>query len=146
MRPLVPGIVANAHDFMLAKEVAEALVKAYPDWLWNVSVSLDHSMLYVIESRLAGRKQIAFSIKVNDLDYDLGRNLTRRAVNAGGELLERAGFRRGRFDAEKFAALPKTFLGDVMLDVSDKEGATFKKLARVWDVCKKAAWSAVVKA
>jgi hypothetical protein len=87
--------VTSTDDIKLmekAKCVGEILNKHYPDHLWLVCWQGGA----LVVKNLALGSHYGFIMK-DDSDYGV---LSHRAVEAGGELLERAGLRRGKWDGE----------------------------------------------
>lgn len=94
--------VGNANEILdmeKAKEVAETLQKHYPGHLW--AVSFQGSALVV--KNLAISSFYGFIIKHHDSFS--ATDLAKRAVLAGGELLERAKMKRGVWDGQMAQSL-----------------------------------------
>lgn len=81
-------------DFDLAKEVGEALHAAYPGHAWAVYV--EGGVLHIRNLRLSGKWGMAVHVA------KLGDATARKAkvIRFAGELLERAGWRRGGFEGQ----------------------------------------------
>jgi hypothetical protein len=76
-----------------AKETAEVLVTAYPNHSWWVECK--QGVLIVKHLEASGRRGLIGMLrKVDALAHDAGAR-KREILRAGGELLERAGLRRG---------------------------------------------------
>jgi hypothetical protein len=86
-----------------AKQVAEALTKAYPNHLWAVGwapgMTLVVKNMAIDDGRYGYTIDAARSFSASDLQHS--------AVTAGGELLERCGVRRGAWDGEMMTLLNK---------------------------------------
>lgn len=77
---------------MKAKEIGDVLCRSYPNHLWQVSWQ---GGAFVVKN-LAISAMYGFILP----DCDTHTQLTRNAVLAGGELLERAGMKRGAWDGK----------------------------------------------
>lgn len=77
-----------------AKEIGDTLVKRYPGHLWCVQPMGDGFSI----KNLSISGAYGFYMH-NNITYSAS-HLSKRAVLAGGELLERAGMRRGLFNGE----------------------------------------------
>ena len=77
-----------------AREIAETLVQHYPQHLWAVSWQGG----VIVVKNLAVSGHYGFVIKPRD-SYSAS-DLAKQAVRAGGELLERAGMRRGAWNGQ----------------------------------------------
>jgi hypothetical protein len=79
-----------------AKSVAHTLSRHYPDHLWAVGWAPGYTLVVknmaISDGRYGFTIDAAKSFSASDLD--------RLAINAGGELLERCGVRRGRWNGE----------------------------------------------
>jgi len=75
-----------------AKEIGDELYKHYPDHLWVV--------------QWGGKAFIVKNLSISSFygfvlpDTFSATDLTKKAIEAGGELLERAGMKRGRWDGQ----------------------------------------------
>ena len=102
----------GANDFVIAREMAEALHQAYPGHLWAVSCSGETGMADVRNLMLSG--SWGFRLKLKDI-YS-GSAFKKDVIKAGGELLERYRVARGRFNAENMASMPVDFAGRLKAD------------------------------
>lgn len=78
-----------------AKDVAETLTKHYPGHLWAVAWAPGGTL---IVKNLAISSQYGFTIDYAKICSS--SDLVKAAVLAGGELLERAGMKRGTWDGQ----------------------------------------------
>ena len=84
------------------KQVGEALMEAYPDHLW--AVLFQGGALVVKNMAIPGN----YGMILDNAERYSASALKRHAVISGGELLERCGFSRGRWNGEFAATLDKT--------------------------------------
>lgn len=85
---------AEATDIAMAKDIGDALEKAYAGWLWAVEVK--SGVVNIRALKLSST--YGFVLHYNQLD-DAGVR-KKKAIMAGGELLERAHFKRGPYTGE----------------------------------------------
>lgn len=78
-----------------AKQAAEVLMRHYPNHLWAIGWTLGNNL---VVKNLAISSMYGFVIPLARIHSE--SELTRRLVAAGGELLERAGMRRGVWEGE----------------------------------------------
>lgn len=107
-----PSARSEAADIALAKRLGEVLHKHYPGHLWAVSVNSSQGIASILNLRLSGRW--GFMLHLRDLSYE--DEITREAMQAGGELLERYRLARGAFRESEYEALPTTRLGNLIID------------------------------
>lgn len=77
----------DANDMLMARNIGEALEKAYPNWGW--AVTIDRGVVNIFAMRLSG--QWGFTMLASQVSGDM-----RNVVMGGGELLERYKAHRGR--------------------------------------------------
>jgi hypothetical protein len=90
---ILQGTAKNVRDMGVARDVAETLNKHYPGHLWAVS----------IEGQVIAIKNLAISHShgmVLHMDSYYADPSRLKVVRMGGELLERAHFRRGKDTGE----------------------------------------------
>lgn len=96
---LVVSEVMSTDDILMmekAKQVGEILNKHYPGHLWMVY--WQGGALVVKNAALGGQQGVRYGFILPDCtDYGV---LRKEAVKAGGELLERAHMRRGKWDGQ----------------------------------------------
>jgi hypothetical protein len=109
-------LIANEHeakqnmlDLATAKDVADALNRAYPGHLWAVNCQGEQGVLTIHNLMLSG--QWGFTLLL-DKSYSASE-LHKRAIMAGGEVLERYKVSRGRINNDQLADLPMDFAGRV---------------------------------
>lgn len=102
----------NGNDYVMAKNMADALHKAYPGHLWAVTCNGKTGMADVRNLMLSGnwgfRLRLPLFYSASAFEKDV--------VKAGGELLERFRVRRGRADFDALNNLPTDFAGRVKAD------------------------------
>lgn len=105
----------DASLVILVKDIANLLEKHYPGWLWAVQPDKRGGVINIFSLRLSGRW--GYRIKTKNIQNDPQHKL---AVDAGGQILERFGFRRRAYDVNEWRAAKK-YLGGVAMDISDKD-------------------------
>lgn len=105
-----PNLTAN--DFVMAKEMAEALHQAYPGHLWAVTCSGTTGMADVRNLMLSGNW--GFRLKLKEI-YS-GSAFKKDVIKAGGELLERYRVSRGRYNDDEIASMSTDFAGRLKAD------------------------------
>ncbi len=101
----------EAANFMMAKAVTDRLMQHYPGHHWAVNADIRGGVLNIFNMRISSTWGYVLVVH----DWLIERVVADEVVRAGGEILERAGLRRGRFDAAAYAALPRDFKGDVIV-------------------------------
>jgi hypothetical protein len=84
-------------DLTDAKVVAEILERIYPGWLWMVAIH-HGGAVYARCGQLTHFGNYGFLIHPNERRSRY--RLMRKSIQAGGELLERCGFKRGKWSGE----------------------------------------------
>ena len=105
---------SNALDLALSKDVAEALNSQYPGHLWAVNCRGEDGIMTIHNLMLSGKW--GFVLKL-DNSYSAS-DLRKRAIMAGGEILERYKVSRGRVNQEHMAAMDTDFAGQIIGDLS----------------------------
>jgi hypothetical protein len=106
------GLITDAgdvdvNDFVLSKQMADTLHKAYPGHLWAVAVQGKQGIAKVYNLALSG--QWGFLLKLKD--HSTASDWDKQVVRAGGELLERYRVARGRANPEALNHLSTDFAG-----------------------------------
>jgi hypothetical protein len=104
----------NANDQLMAKDFADALLAAYPGWLWAVTVDGMTGMVDILNLNLSGR--YGWRLKLPAI-YS-SSSFKAEVLNAGGEILERFGQPRGAFDRSRWMQLPTNVNGCPVGDVT----------------------------
>jgi len=117
---LLVGLSASLH--LLAKDVADALIKRWPGFLWAVQPDQRGQIINVFCLNFSG--EWGYTIRVTDIQDDPKR---KEAIRAGGEILRRFGYTLDRFDAQAANHVPRDFKGEGIPDISDMP-ASRKKL------------------
>ncbi len=97
----------NAGDLMLAQQIAEALEAHYPGYLWMVHADQKQGIATVKAGSLSGE----WGFVLHTSDFYSASETKRRAIMAGGEVLERYKQPRRRANWDAIAALPTDFSG-----------------------------------
>lgn len=92
---------ALANDINMAKQAFEVLARHYPGWLWGVNVDSRTGMCDVKNFNLSGNR--GFRMKLGDI-YSAS-SFEADIMKAGGEILERYGQGRTKFNAQAWAEL-----------------------------------------
>jgi hypothetical protein len=111
---IAPDDQARALDMSLAKQIAEALHRHYPQQLWGVNVEARTGLITIRNLYLAGNW--GYQLKMGRM-YSAS-SLEKDAVRAGGEILERFRMSRGAFDVDRWSSAPVDFAGRLLFDKS----------------------------
>jgi len=106
------AIDLDANDYVMSKNMAEALHAKYPGHLWAVTCEGDKGIATVRDLYLSGN--YGFILKLPEI-YSAS-DFEKRVIMAGGEILERYRLKRGRFDQAQYANLPVNFSGNLTFD------------------------------
>lgn len=101
----------EAANLMMAKAISELLLKHYPDHSWLVNCEIAQGIINIFNPRVSTR--YGYTIVVDD--WLVERIVGKKVIMAGGEILERGGMRRGKFDPEEYAKLPRNYAGELIL-------------------------------
>jgi len=102
----------DAQDIGTAKEIADTLHMHYPGHLWAVTVDSRQGIIIVKDLSLSGN--MGFMLHTKTI-YSASQ-LAHRAMQAGGELLERYRVKRGPVNVEQLSAMPVDFRGRHIFD------------------------------
>lgn len=114
-------LVCSASTEILVKNIADVLERHYPGWLWAVSPDERGGCITIRSLRISG--QWGYLIHTKNVQNDPQLKL---AIFGGGEILDRAGQRRGPYDYARWANSPKKF-GLVDFDITDKDAKIRKR-------------------
>ena len=92
----------NKIEMWTAKQLGTALVKAYPGHEWSVHVDAIGGVICVVNPSVSTLKGYHLHMKGDTIN-----DLQRRAVEAGGEILERYGLGRGKVKIADLADLDR---------------------------------------
>lgn len=106
----------SASLVLIVKGAADTLERHYPGWLWAIQPDERGGVVNILSMRLSGKW--GYTLKVGTLQADVNH---REVVRAGGELLERFGFRAAGYDREAWRHKDRV-MGDIAADVSDMDG------------------------
>lgn len=117
-----PGdLQCRSSTIVLVKNIADLLERHYPGWLWAVQPDERGGVINIFSLRISGTW--GYRIKTKNIQSDPQLSL---ALQAGGEILERCGQPRGRYDYHRWAAAKKKF-GLIDFDISDKDARTRRR-------------------
>jgi len=87
--------MAEARDITLAHKISGMLNKHYPAHLWAVNVNSQGGVVDIKD--FASSMQYGYRLLYKDVerDHDL-----KCCIKAGGEILERSGMKRGKWDGQ----------------------------------------------
>jgi hypothetical protein len=116
------GIVARPDDLLdipaalinLVKDIADKLEKLYPGWSWAVQPDHRGGVINIFSWRLSGK--YGYRLHTRRVQDDPTR---KAAMEAGGEILERFGFRRGSYSSQSWMAAER-YMGAPRMDITDK--------------------------
>lgn len=103
----------HASTVILCKDIADILVKQYPDWAWAVQPQEIGQVINVFNLNL--HSEYGYTIRMDDIMHDPHR---KQAYRAGGEILARFGMPR-KMDRALLAAAPRDLRGNCIPDISD---------------------------
>lgn len=94
---------ANGHDVelsdqMLAVEISKILSDHYPGYQWLVGVLSDNGVIQIKNMEVSGTWGYQIGGAGRTFQSMTHDEIKHQAIVAGGEILERAGLRRGRID------------------------------------------------
>lgn len=87
----------NAYDMCICQQVGDALERAYPGWMWIVTVPPRGGIAQIRSGYMDAR----WGFNVRLVDSYSASHLAKEAVRAGGELLERTNQPRSRYDRDR---------------------------------------------
>jgi hypothetical protein len=90
--------VSNAFDLGICKQVGDQLETHYPGWGWMVTVPPRQGVAQIRSMHMDAR--YGFVIKLT-AGYYSASDLAKQAVRAGGEMLERTGMPRSKFEWDR---------------------------------------------
>jgi len=122
MKPEKPDYVTSPADLLgisgslaiITKDCADLLEKHYSGWLWTINPDEFAGMIYIYSLRLSG--EFGYKMKISDVQNDPQRKL---AVEAGGEILERYGMKRGAYKREYLKGKIQDLRGNYIPDMTD---------------------------
>ena len=106
-------LVAHASLVVLVKQVADTLELHYPLWNWVISPDEIGGVVNISCLRISTR--VVYTLHTSKLQNDWSM---RSVIRAGGEYLERFGFRRGGYTHAEWKRR-ELVLGQFIPDVSD---------------------------
>lgn len=100
----------SANDYVIAKNMAEALHTHYPGHLWGVSVDGKQGIADIRNLALSGEMgfRLLLANNYSASEYE------RRVVMGAGAFLERYKVARGRANDDHMACLPTNFAGRIL--------------------------------
>lgn len=106
------AIGLDANDFVMSKNMAEALHLKYPGHLWAVTCEGSKGIATIRNLMLSGNYGVILKLPA----IYSGSSFEKDVIRAGGEILERYRLNRGRVDAAQYANLPTDFAGNIHFD------------------------------
>lgn len=100
-------------DAYWAKRLGTALVKTYPRHGWSVEVDSNQGIVKIFNRHMSPIQ--GYLLKLKDLNV---ADAERQIVRIGGEILERFGLSRVRFEADKIRQIQKDTMGHAKADMS----------------------------
>lgn len=120
------GYILNPDRFLLSstlvvlvKEIANTLEKRYPGWWWTINPDPVAGVIYIYCLRLSGH--YGYTMKIAEIEKDDG---LKDVIEAGGQILERYGIRRGKYKRELLQGKLTDLRGDFIPDITDKKRRT----------------------
>ena len=107
----------------MVKDWADKLEKHYPGWMWTINPDEPAGMVYLYSLRLSG--EWGYQIKITDMQDDPGY---KKAIEAGGAILERFGLKRGAYKREDLQNKITDLRGNFMPDITDHEARERKQV------------------
>lgn len=111
----------RASTVILVKQIADLLERHYPGWLWAVNPDERGGCITIRSLRISG--QWGYLIHTKNIQNDPQLKL---ALFGAGEILERAGQKRGPYSYSRWASAPKKF-GLIDFDITDKDARVRKR-------------------
>lgn len=105
---------SDTMDLALSRDLAEALNAHYPGHLWGVRVQGEQGIATIHNLMFSGEWGYVLRL---DKTFSASE-LRKRAIRAGGEILERFRTVRGRLDDDAVASMPTDFSGRAIGDLS----------------------------
>lgn len=100
----------GAYEMGVCKQVGDTLERHYPGWMWMVASPPKSGVVQVKSGYMDPRH--GFVLRLPE-SYSAS-NLAEEAIRAGGEMLERVGMPRSRFDADRERAASNKTLHDFL--------------------------------
>lgn len=107
------SISKEATKIRHCKNITEVLQQHYSGHVWGVALSDDCSMTYIRCFSVSG--EMGYSLHTDKLSGD---ELKRKAIRAGGEILERYKMSRGMYRGDEHAELKMTRSGRIICDAA----------------------------
>lgn len=115
----------SLNDLIACKNAGDMLERHYPGWEWSVYVA--DGIMQIRATKLSG--EYGYVLHVDKIDNDL-----KRVKNAGGEILERFGMRRGGFREQELHYNARYGFHGSTKEIRTPTGIkrVFKKTQAVW--------------
>jgi hypothetical protein len=107
-------LCASANLILLVKNAADTLEKHFPGWMWALKPDEAGGIIDIMSLRISAKR--GYTLHTKNVQEDVEFKLVMRA---GGELLERYGFRRGRYSQEEWHRR-ELVMGQFIPDLSDQ--------------------------
>lgn len=105
----------------VTKRAGAALEKKYRGWWWLLNPDENAGVFYIYSLRLSG--EWGYVVKIKDIQDAPAKT----AIMAGGEILERYGIRRGKYDRELLKGKLQDLRGNYIPDITDRLSKDQKK-------------------
>ena len=115
----------HSSTVILCKDIADLLVRHYPDWAWAVQPDEFGQVINIFNLNL--HSEYGYTIRMVDIMHDPSR---KQAVRAGGEILKRFRMPR-RMNRELLASAPRDARGMCIPDISDFKSKKAKMDAEI---------------
>jgi len=126
---MAPAVVGNPNDLVahaslvcLVKDAADMLERHYPGWGWMIRPDEGGGIIDIMALRV--HSKYAYTLKIGRLQND---PTFRDVMRAGGEFLERFGFKAGPYTRDAWLRNPQR-MGQFIPEVSDKDKQTQKRV------------------
>ena len=104
-----PGHPVDPLDFNLAKQIGDTLEAHYPGWAWQVNVKSEagQGIINVISGVLNDGSPRNYGYVLHLAKLGSNKDVTHKAIIAGGELLERSHMPRSRWKGQEPTIMEK---------------------------------------
>ncbi|RKZ98530.1 MAG: hypothetical protein DRQ42_08725 [Gammaproteobacteria bacterium] len=103
----------RTQDAIWAARIGGELIKAYPGHGWEVVVDIKNGICNIFNRHMS--PTVGYRLKLNEICLD---TLTRDLVRIGGEILERFGLARDKFEADVIREIQHNTHGQAKADLS----------------------------
>ncbi len=100
-------------DAWWATRIGERLAYCYPNHGWEVEVNTFQGIAKIFNRHMSPIQ--GYILKLNEIEH---ATIDKRVQMIGGELLERFGLSRERFEADKIRQIQRDTMGQAKMDLS----------------------------